>query len=275
VNSDLPRNWCKTTIGEVFSITLGQSPPSSTYNGQGEGLPFFQGKAEFEDLYPVPRKWCSSPKKIAQKGDVLLSVRAPVGPTNIAPEECCIGRGLASIRPVNGMETKFVLYFFRSIERYLEKSGTGTTFNAITGDKLKNLSIFLPPLKEQHRIVAKMEELFTKLDAGVESLKQVQAQLKCYRQSILKAAVEGRLTAEWREQHKDELEPADKLLERIQEEKKKRLDTKYKVPKSPDTGKSPELPENWKYTTLKSISDVIHYGYTASSSSKLVGAKNC
>ena len=153
--TDLPRNWCDTTIGEVFTVTLGQSPPSSTYNSHGEGLPFFQGKAEFGDIYPVTRKWCSSPKKIAQKGDVLLSVRAPVGPTNIAPTKCCIGRGLASIRPVDGIDTKFILYFFRSVERYLAKSGTGTTFNAITGDTLKGFPISLPPLSEQHRIVAK------------------------------------------------------------------------------------------------------------------------
>lgn len=148
MNIDLPRNWCKMTIGEVFIVTLGQSPPSSTYNSHGEGLPFFQGKAEFGDIYPVAKKWCSSPKKIAQRGDVLLSVRAPVGPTNIAPTKCCIGRGLSSIRPVDGIDTKFILYFFRSVERYLAKSGTGTIFNAITGDKLKDLPIPIPPLPE-------------------------------------------------------------------------------------------------------------------------------
>jgi len=257
VSTDLPRNWCDMTIGEVFTVTLGQSPPSSTYNSHGEGLPFFQGKAEFGDVYPVARKWCGSPKKIAQKGDVLLTVRAPVGPTNIAPTKCCIGRGLASIRPVDGIDTKFILYFFRSVERYLAKSGTGTTFNAITGDKLKGLPIPIPPLPEQYRIVAKIEELFTKLDAGVDALKQVQAQLKRYRQSVLKAAVEGKLTAEWREQHHlDELEPADKLLDRIQSERKAKLGEKYKEPAPINTTNLPYLPKGWVWTNVDSAFDI-------------------
>lgn len=279
MSTDLPRNWCDTTIGEVFTVTLGQSPPSSTYNSNGEGLPFFQGKAEFGDVYPVARKWCGSPKKIAQKGDVLLTVRAPVGPTNIAPTKCCIGRGLASIRPVDGIDTKFILYFFRSVERYLAKSGTGTTFNAITGDKLKGLPIPIPPLPEQYRIVAKIEELFTRLDAGVSALKQVQAQLKCYRQSVLKAAVEGRLTAEWREQHKYELEPAEKLLESIHDEHREKWDAeqltkyesqrktppkhwqnRYKEPVSPNTSNLSELPKGWKWASIDQISHEIRYG---------------
>lgn len=279
MNTDLPRNWCKTTIGEVFIVTLGQSPPSSTYNNNGEGLPFFQGKAEFGDIYPVTRKWCSNPKKIAQKDDVLLSVRAPVGPTNIAPTKCCIGRGLASIRPVDGIDTKFILYFFRSVERYLAKSGTGTTFTAITGDILKDFPISLPPLQEQHRIVAKVEELLTKLDAGVEALKQVQTQLRRYRQSALKVAVKGRLTAEWRERHKDELELADKLLERILKERREKWEAeqlasyeaqgktppknwqdKYKEPIFSNSSSLPELPNSWKWASIDQISYEVRYG---------------
>ena len=280
MSGNLPRNWCKTTIGEVFIVTLGQSPPSSTYNDYGEGLPFFQGKAEFSDVYPVTRKWCVSPKKIAQKGDVLLSVRAPVGPTNIATTKCCIGRGLASIHPLDGIDNKFILYFFRFVERYLAKRGTGTTFNAITGDKIRGFPISLPPLPEQHRIIAKIEELFTKLDAGIESLKQAQAKLKQYRQSVLKAAVEGRLTAEWREQRseqasKDELEPAEKLLERILKKRCERWESeqlakyksngkkppknwqdKYKEPTPPDTTNLPELPEGWIWASLSYIGEL-------------------
>lgn len=224
MNIDLPRNWCKTTIGEVFIVTLGQSPPSSTYNSQGKGLPFFQGKAEFGDIYPIARKWCSSPKKIAQRGDVLLSVRAPVGPTNIAPTKCCIGRGLASIHPVGGIDTKFILYFFRSVERYLALIGAGTTFNAITGDKLKDFPIALPPLPEQHHIIAKIEELFTRLDAGLESLNQIQGydtkpikgKALQLRQSILKRAFEGKLVPQ-----DPNDEPASVLLEKINAQKAK------------------------------------------------------
>ena len=94
----IPKHWQVKKLGEVCKIILGQSPPSDTYNTTGTGLPFFQGKAEFTELYPIVEKWCSSPNKIAEPNDILLSVRAPVGALNIANQKCCIGRGLAAIR---------------------------------------------------------------------------------------------------------------------------------------------------------------------------------
>ena len=81
--NDLPSGWQKATLAEVAEIIMGQSPSSQYYNSDGVGLPFFQGKAEFGELYPRPAKWCSKPNKVAQKDDVLMSVRAPVGPTNL------------------------------------------------------------------------------------------------------------------------------------------------------------------------------------------------
>ncbi|MBC8400057.1 MAG: restriction endonuclease subunit S [Candidatus Marinimicrobia bacterium] len=125
---------------------------------------------------------------------------------------------------------------------------------------MKDSVIPLPPLPEQHRIVSKIEELFTKLDAGVDALKQIQIQLKRYRQSVLKAAVGGRLTEDWREQHKDELEPADKLLERIQEDQKAKLGKKYKEPVPFDTTDLPYLPEGWVWVTLGQITYLITKG---------------
>jgi len=179
---------------DVANMIMGQSPASSTYNSGGEGLPFFQGKAEFTELHPVVEKWCTSPTKIAQAGDILVSVRAPVGATNIANCECCIGRGLAAIRyPQCSM---YLFYYLRLIARKLDEQGTGTTFRAISGEVLRQTPIPLPPLAEQHRIVAKIEELFSRLDKGVEALKTAQAQLKTYRQAVLKWAFEGRLTNE-------------------------------------------------------------------------------
>jgi len=102
-------------------IILGQSPTSDTYNVIKEGLPFFQGKAEFTELYPIPEKWCSKPKKVAERFDILLSVRAPVGAINIADQQCCIGRGLASIRyPEN---YKFIwVWLFRNSSAILKKT---------------------------------------------------------------------------------------------------------------------------------------------------------
>ena len=118
----------------------------------------------------------------------------------------------------------------------------------------------LPPLPEQHRIVNKIEELFTRLDAGVEALKKIQLQLKRYRQSVLKAAFEGKLTAEWREAHKSELEPASVLLEHIKAERKKKLGSKYKELPPVDTSELPELPEGWGWASLAQISWNSGYG---------------
>lgn len=289
----LPKGWIRTTLGEMSVIVLGQSPPSSTYNDSGEGLPFYQGKKEFGAVYPTPVKWCSSPNKIAEQGDVLISVRAPVGPTNICPEKSCIGRGLAAIRGIAGIGTLFVFYLLRSHENYISGKGQGTTFKAVTGPWLKEYSISLPPLSEQQRIITKIEELFTKLDAGVEALQKLKGQLKRYRQSVLKAAFEGKLTKEWREAHKGKLEPASVLIERIKKERRKKWEeaewakiverarkkakkagknpekdyksylpkddkwkSKYKEPASPDTSELPSLPVGWVWATLPQLGEL-------------------
>lgn len=191
-NQEIPKGWETASVQDIAEIIMGQSPPSATYNKEEIGLPFFQGKAEFTDLHPVAEKWCSEPNKIAISNDILLSVRAPVGTTNIADRKCCIGRGLAAIRYHH--DHKFIYYYLRSIEQELDKKGTGTTFRAISGDVIKNTKLALPPLPEQHRIVAKIEELFSSLDKGIESLKTAHRQLKVYRQSVLKWAFEGKLT---------------------------------------------------------------------------------
>ena len=188
---NLPQGWTLTSIDKIAEIVMGQSPPSDTYNNEGIGLPFFQGKAEFTELHPIVRKWCRKPNKIALPGDILISVRAPVGATNISNVECCIGRGLAAIRytPCN----KFLFYYLRLIEKKLDEKGTGTTFRAISGDVIRETPVYLPPQEEQHRIVAKIEELFSNLDKGIERLKAARQQLKIYRQAVLKWAFEGRL----------------------------------------------------------------------------------
>ena len=194
MKSELPTNWQRKHLADVSTIIMGQSPPSSTYNIDGKGLPFFQGKAEFGETNPSVEKWCSDPGKIAEPNDVLLSVRAPVGPTNLANVKCCIGRGLSAIRYNFPDAHKFLYYYFKSIEPNLSKQGTGSTFKAISKKTVETLQFPLPPLPEQKRIVAKIEELFSDLDKAVEALKKAQAQLKTYRQAVLKYAFEGRFT---------------------------------------------------------------------------------
>ena len=175
-------------LKDCCTIIAGQSPESKHYNTEGIGLPFFQGKADFGELYPTIRVYCSQPTKIAEKDDILLSVRAPVGPTNLAPCKVCIGRGLTAIQPSEVLLTRYVLLFFRYFEAQLASKGTGTTFKAITQDVVKNLEIPIPPISDQERIVARIEELFSQLDAGVETLKKTKAQLTVYRQAVLKEA---------------------------------------------------------------------------------------
>ena len=178
----------KIKLKDCCTIIAGQSPESKYYNSTGEGLPFFQGKADFGLLYPNIRTYCSQPTKIAEKDDILLSVRAPVGPTNLSPGKVCIGRGLTAIRPDSSIRLKYLLHFFRYYEAQLQKSGTGTTFKAITQNVIKNIEVPVPPLDEQERIVSKIEELFSKLDASVAELQTAKEKLKVYRQAVLREA---------------------------------------------------------------------------------------
>ncbi len=175
-------------LKDCATIIAGQSPESKYYNTNGVGMPFFQGKADFGELYPTVRIYCSQPTKIAEKDDILLSVRAPVGPTNLSPGQVCIGRGLAAIRPSSDVNLRYLLYYFRFFEAQLSEKGTGTTFKAITQATIKNLDIPVPSLPEQERIVARIEELFSELDKAVETLRTTKQQMAVYRQAVLKEA---------------------------------------------------------------------------------------
>ena len=150
--------WKWGKLGEVCEIVLGQSPPSDTYRKSPEGLPFFQGKADFGEVNPKPTTWCVAPKKIAEPGDILISVRAPVGPTNVASERCCIGRGLAALRPMDGLDRDFLLAGLKFYEPQIADMSSGSTFKAITGRQLRETAFPIPPLDEQRRIVAILNE---------------------------------------------------------------------------------------------------------------------
>jgi len=186
-------SWINCKLSEFCDIAMGQSPPSSSYNEKNDGLAFFQGKSEFGDLYPQIKKYCNKPKKIAGKNDTLLCVRAPVGPTNLAPEKSCIGRGLAAIRAIDAVDYKFIFYLLRSKQVYLSGKGTGTTFKAITKDFLFDLDVAFPSLPEQGQVISLIEQLFSDLDNAIDNLKKAKDQLKVYRQSVLKYAFEGKL----------------------------------------------------------------------------------
>lgn len=243
LNWRIPNSWLDVKLDDIAIIIQGQSPPSSTYNNEQIGLPFFQGKAEFTDLHPVVKVWCKEPTKIAEPNDILLSVRAPVGSTNLANVKCGIGRGLSAIRYEYAY--KFVFYYLRLIERELDKRGTGTTFKAISGDVVRNTHIPLPPLNEQSRIVDKLDELFSELEKGKEQLQTSLEQLKVYRQSILKHAFEGKLSEEWRKKQK-KLKTPDELVAEIKEYRKQQYVEQLKEYKAGKTKVKPKQPKDIK-----------------------------
>ncbi|MEK6803703.1 MAG: restriction endonuclease subunit S [Nitrospirota bacterium] len=160
----IPQSWAWIRLGNAAHVEMGQSPPSENYNQSGDGIPFYQGKTDFGLRHPTPRYWCDLPSKLAQKNDLLISVRAPVGPTNVASEECCIGRGLAALRPHHGVYLEFLLYSLKGFESAIAAMGYGTTFVAITKKQLVSFAVPLPPLAEQHRIVSKVDELMALCD---------------------------------------------------------------------------------------------------------------
>jgi type I restriction enzyme, S subunit len=141
-------------LSEIAQVIMGQSPPSSSYNTQGNGLPFFQGKADFGELYPTRRVFCTDPLKTTEANDILISVRAPVGPTNLNQKRACIGRGLAALRCYEKHDTNYLLYFLRFYEPQLANVATGSTFDAISRDDLENISLPYPSLLVRTRIAA-------------------------------------------------------------------------------------------------------------------------
>lgn len=135
-------------LSDIVMITMGQSPPGDSYNEEGEGTLFYQGRAEFGTFFPSPRLYTTQPKRMAQQGDILMSVRAPVGDINIALNNCCIGRGLASIRS-NGTNQGFIHYLFESLKTELSiYENTGTVFGSINKDSLNNLKVSIPQTNE-------------------------------------------------------------------------------------------------------------------------------
>jgi len=167
-------------LSEVCQVIAGQSPPSSSYNQDGIGIPFFQGKADFGEIYPTVRYWCTEPKKLSSPGDILFSVRAPVGPTNINQIEASIGRGLAAIRCGKNIDQKYLLHYLRASEEKIAALGTGSTFSAITIGTLKDIKIHLPPLSTQKKIAAILDAA----DAHRQKTKQLLAKYDELAQSI-------------------------------------------------------------------------------------------
>ncbi len=129
-------------LKDVCKISMGQSPDSSSYNNNEDGIPFFQGNADFGERYPITRVCCNAPTKIAKAEDILISVRAPIGALNFAKEECCIGRGLAALTPDRSkMSLEFIYWFLKGKKVELNSKGTGSTFKAISRKVLEEIMV--------------------------------------------------------------------------------------------------------------------------------------
>jgi type I restriction enzyme S subunit len=198
-DGELPEGWRSGTLIDAAQVTMGQSPPGSSYNEIGDGEPFFQGKAEFGALHPTVRKWTTAGTRFAQNGDILMSVRAPVGPTNVADIDCVIGRGLAGIRAREHVDQTFLLWNLRHFEHEIAAKGTGTTFDSISGNDLKSQGLSIPPLAEQEQIVEILDEQLSRLDTALAVADAIEKCSAALRRSLLHAAFTGRLTEQWRE----------------------------------------------------------------------------
>jgi len=172
--SELPGNWGRCSLAGVAHVVLGQSPPGSSYNDSGRGVPFFQGKTEFTETYAKVRKFTTAGSKFAMAGDILLSVRAPVGPTNYTPVDCAVGRGLAAIRAREGIDQRYLFWALRATEGELASHGAGSTFPAITGKQLCSHKLNIAPIAEQRRIVDILEDHLSRLDTAMDGMSTVE-----------------------------------------------------------------------------------------------------
>lgn len=148
-------------LKDVCKINMGQSPDSDSYNDNGHGVPFFQGNADFGERYPITRKWCSAPNKMAAPEDILISVRAPIGAMNYAKEECCIGRGLAALTPNREkVSPEYIFWLLKGKNEELNSKGTGSTFKAIGRNILEETLVPDISLEKQNECSIILEKTY-------------------------------------------------------------------------------------------------------------------
>jgi len=186
----MPNHWRAGTLSEIAKITMGQSPDGVSYNEIGDGTVFYQGRAEFGLRFPTRRLFTTQPKRMAAKGDVLVSIRAPVGDLNVTFESCCLGRGLAGIQSNSDCQS-FVLYTMFALKQQLEMfNGEGTVFGSINKDDMANLPVLIPPDNMIHRF----EELIRPIDATIEANYAESCYLQDTRDTLLPRLMSGELS---------------------------------------------------------------------------------
>ena len=183
------KTWSEGLLSDIATITMGQSPKGSSYNENGVGAVFFQGRAEFGFRFPIRKLYTTDPKRMAQANDVLMSVRAPVGDINVAYEDCCIGRGLSSIRSKDNHQS-YVLYTMFNLRKQIDIfNGEGTVFGAINRDALNSMPISFPPLK----VIDHFEALVSPMDAAILNNYKESVRLQTIRDSMLPMLMSGEI----------------------------------------------------------------------------------
>lgn len=187
---EIPKGWEVKSLNQVADIVMGQSPDGASYNLEQEGTIFFQGSTDFDWRFPNVRQYTTSPTRFAQKGDILLSVRAPVGDLNISPFECCIGRGLAALRSKSG-NNSFLFYVMKYFKTVFERRNTeGTTFGSITKDDLHSLKLVAPA----DNVLEKYNEIASKYDEMIFIRSQQNHQLTQLRDFLLPMLMNGQVS---------------------------------------------------------------------------------
>jgi type I restriction enzyme S subunit len=165
-------------LGNIADIIAGQSPPSSTYNSEGKGIPFFQGKADYGEKFPSVRYWCTEPTKISLPDDILISMRAPVGPVNINIVESCIGRGLSAIRVRKNVSRDFIFFWLKQNQHIIAAKETGSTFKAITQKILSEIIVPFPDYSDQLHIASILSKAENLIAQRKESIRLLDEFLK-------------------------------------------------------------------------------------------------
>lgn len=291
---ELPNTWQWVGIGEIADVIGGGTPSTLNAGNFGGDIPWITpadmsahiGKTIAKGARLISAKGLEgSGARWLPKGAVLFSSRAPIGYVAIASQPVTTNQGFKSFVPAKGCDSDYLYYWLTSAKPLAEKLASGTTFLEISGAKAALIPFPVAPAAEQTRIVEKLEELLSDLDAGVAELKAAQKKLGQYRQSLLKAAVEGALTADWRAAQRDgrkgkaaSTESGAALLARILSERRSRWEArqlakfrdqgkappkdwqaKYPAPVAPDTTGLPELPLGWVWASVEQVASDERY----------------
>ena len=189
---DIPFFVCGLILSDIANIVMGQSPDGSTYNEEQNGIVFYQGCTDFGTRFPYPRVFTTSPTRFAKAGDILISVRAPVGTLNVAMEDCCIGRGLAALDSKIGSQLH-LFYTLSSFKKAFDvMDGNGTTFGSVTKDTLYEFRVIIPKME----IIEQFEQIVKPIEQQIRTLEQENRELTKLRDWLLPMLINGQAVVE-------------------------------------------------------------------------------